>query len=58
MESIGVHALEGVVPGLAGVVDGHIIAPVCLVNVYVSLRNNCYSFGTWMGKIRFTFSPR
>jgi hypothetical protein len=35
------HALEGVVPGLAGVVDGYIVPPVCLVNVNITLRNNC-----------------
>jgi hypothetical protein len=57
MKSIRVHALEGVVPGLAGVVDGDIVAPVCLVNVDVSLRNNCFSFGIWTG-ILLTFSPR
>jgi len=38
-----VHALEGVVPGLAGVVDGDIVSPVCLVNVDIALRNRVVS---------------
>jgi len=33
-----VHVLERVVPGLAGVVNGHVVPPVCLVDVNVALR--------------------
>ena len=35
------HVLEGVVPGLAGIVDGDIVSPMCLVNVDVALVNLC-----------------
>ena len=45
----GVHALERVVPCLAGVIDGHIVPPVCLVNVDVALHGN-YCFVTFCGK--------
>ena len=32
------HVLERVVPGLAGVVNGHVVPPVCLVDINVPLR--------------------
>lgn len=35
----GVHALERVVPGLAGVIDGRVVPPVCLVNADVALHS-------------------
>ena len=60
-KSIPVHALEGVVPGLAGVVDGDIVPPVCLVNVNITLRKDLL-FVTpsehGRGWSRLTFSPR
>lgn len=34
------HALEGVVPGLADVVHGDIVSPACLVNVNITLHKN------------------
>lgn len=48
---VEVHALEGVVPGLTGIVDGDIVSPVCLVNVDVALANSCrfYYFDTELG---------
>lgn len=32
------HVLERVIPGLAGVVYGRVVPPVCLVDVNVALR--------------------
>jgi hypothetical protein len=32
------HVLERVIPGLAGVVHGRVVPPVCLVDVNVTLR--------------------
>jgi hypothetical protein len=40
----GVHALERVVPGFAGVIDGRVVPPVCLVNVDIALHSNrCFA---------------
>ncbi len=55
---IRVHVLEGVIPGLAGVVNGNIVPPVCLVNVNVTLRNDYYYYTSEYGRVRHTFSPR
>jgi hypothetical protein len=59
------HALEGVVPGLADVVHGDIVSPACLVNVNITLHKN-YSLsllhlrnmGGQVTGSRLTFSPR
>jgi hypothetical protein len=47
-----VYALERVVPGLAGVIDGDIVPPMCLVNVYVALRG-CNCFCSFMCQRRY-----
>jgi len=31
------HVLERIVPGLAGIIDGYVVPPVCLVDVDVAL---------------------
>jgi hypothetical protein len=57
---ISIDALEGVVPGLAGVVEGDIVAPVCLVNVNITLCKNLfvyYAFGTLAGGAGSPFHP-